>query len=95
MVLQTLRKGASGWIAKIFLVILSLSFLVWGIADVFRGMGATSVASVGSTEISADAFRRQYLDQLQNISRRAGRPITPEQARAFGLDRQILKTQGR
>ncbi|MFG1318365.1 peptidylprolyl isomerase [Xanthobacter autotrophicus] len=90
MVLQTLRKGASGWIAKIFLVILTLSFLVWGIADVFRGMGATAVASVGSTEISADAFRRQYLDQLQQISRRAGRPITPDQARAFGLDRQIL-----
>lgn len=90
MVLQTLRKGASGWIAKIFLVILTLSFLVWGIADVFRGMGASSVASVGATEISADAFRRQYLDQLQSISRRAGRPITPEQARAFGLDRQIL-----
>ncbi|MFG1290491.1 peptidylprolyl isomerase [Xanthobacter versatilis] len=90
MVLQTLRKGASGWIAKIFLVILTLSFLVWGIADVFRGMGATSVASVGATEISADAFRRQYLDQLQQISRRAGRPISPDQARAFGLDRQIL-----
>ncbi|MEP9353417.1 SurA N-terminal domain-containing protein [Xanthobacter sp. KR7-65] len=90
MVLQTLRKGASGWIAKIFLVVLTLSFLVWGIADVFRGMGASAVASVGGTEISAQAFRQQYLDQLQQISRRAGRAITPEQARAFGLDRQIL-----
>lgn len=90
MVLQTLRKGASGWIAKIFLVVLTLSFLVWGIADVFRGMGASAVASVGGTEISAQAFRQQYLDQLQQLSRRAGRPITPEQARAFGLDRQIL-----
>lgn len=90
MVLQTLRKGASGWIAKIFLVILTLSFVIWGIADVFRGMGASAVASVGGTEISAQAFRQQYLDQLQQISRRAGRPITPEQARAFGLDRQIL-----
>lgn len=90
MVLQTLRKGASGWIAKIFLVVLTLSFVVWGIADVFRGMGASSVASVGDTEISAQVFRQQYLDQLQRISRQAGRPITPEQARAFGLDRQVL-----
>jgi len=90
MVLQTLRKGASGWIAKIFLVVLTLSFVVWGIADVFRGFGTTTVASVGSTDISADAFRRQYLDQLQQLSRRAGRAVTPEQARAFGLDRQIL-----
>lgn len=90
MVLQTLRKGASGWIAKFFLVVLTLSFVVWGIADVFRGFGATTVASVGGTDISAEAFRRQYLDQLQQLTRRAGRAITPEQARAFGLDRQIL-----
>ncbi|MFG1344446.1 SurA N-terminal domain-containing protein [Xanthobacter autotrophicus DSM 431] len=90
MVLQTLRKGASGWIAKFFLVVLTLSFVVWGIADVFRGFGTTTVASVGGTDISADAFRRQYLDQLQQLTRRAGRAITPEQARAFGLDRQIL-----
>lgn len=90
MVLQTLRKGASGFIAKVFLAILTLSFVVWGVADVFRTYGANAVAKVGDTEISMDAFRQQYLNQLQRISRQAGRVITPEQARAFGLDRQIL-----
>ncbi|MDE1566694.1 peptidylprolyl isomerase [Aquabacter sp. P-9] len=90
MVLQTLRKGASGFIAKVFLAILTLSFVLWGVADVFRTYGANAVAKVGDTEISTDAFRQQYLNQLQRISRQAGRPITPEQARAFGLDRQIL-----
>ncbi|MFG1422155.1 peptidylprolyl isomerase [Roseixanthobacter liquoris] len=90
MVLQTLRKGASGFIAKAFLLLLTVSFLVWGIADVFRGQSARAVAKVGDTEISADAFRQQYLDQVQQIGRRTGRPFTPEQARAFGLDRQIL-----
>lgn len=90
MVLQTLRKGASGYIAKGFLAILTLSFVIWGVADVFRTYGATAVAKVGGTEISTDAFRQQYLNQLQRISRQAGRVITPEQARAFGLDRQIL-----
>lgn len=90
MALQTLRKGASGWIAKIFLVVLSFSFLIWGIADVFRGFGETTVATVGKTEISAQAFRSQYLDQIQRLGRQTGRGITPEQARAFGLDRQVL-----
>ena len=90
MVLQTLRKGASGFIAKVFLAILTLSFVLWGVADVFRTYGANAVAKVGDTEISTDAFRQQYLNQLQRISRQAGRPITPDQARAFGLDRQIL-----
>ncbi len=90
MALQTLRKGASGWIAKIFLVVLTFSFLIWGIADVFRGFGASTVATVGATEIPAQAFRTQYLDQIQQIGRRTGRGFTPEQARAFGLDRQVL-----
>ncbi|MEP9347379.1 SurA N-terminal domain-containing protein [Xanthobacter sp. KR7-225] len=90
MALQTLRKGASGWIAKIFLVVLTLSFLVWGIADVFRGFGASSVASVGGTDISANEFRARYLEQVQQIGRRTGRGLSPEQARALGVDRQVL-----
>lgn len=90
MVLQTLRKGASGWIAKLFLIVLTLSFVVWGIADVFRGFGASTIATVGKTEIPAADFRNQYLEQIQMIGRRTGRGLTQEQARAFGLDRQVL-----
>ncbi|MFG1479520.1 SurA N-terminal domain-containing protein [Xanthobacter sp. V4C-4] len=90
MVLQTLRKGASGWIAKIFLLLLTLSFVVWGIADVFRGFGASTVATVGGTDIAAADYRNQFLEQIQRIGRSTGKGLTPEQARAFGLDRQIL-----
>ncbi|MFG1393874.1 peptidylprolyl isomerase [Xanthobacter agilis] len=90
MVLQTLRKGASGWIAKIFLLLLTASFVVWGIADVFRGFGATTVATVGDTDISAAEYRNQFLEQIQRIGRSTGKGLTTEQARAFGLDRQIL-----
>lgn len=90
MVLQTLRKGASGLIAKAFLILLTVSFVIWGIADVFQGYGTSAVAKVGDTEIPVAAFRQQYLDQIQRISRTTGRAITPDQARAFGLDRQIL-----
>lgn len=90
MVLQTLRKGASGLIAKAFLILLTVSFVIWGIADVFRGYGTSAVAKVGDTEIPVAAFRQQYLDQIQRISRATGRPISPDQARAFGIDRQVL-----
>lgn len=90
MVLQTLRQGASGWIAKIFLTILTLSFVVWGIADVFRGFGSTTVATVGGRDISAEAFRAEYLDQVQRLGQRLQRGITPAEAKAFGLDRQVL-----
>jgi len=69
---------------------LIISFGIWGIGDIFRGFGASTVAKVGRTEISAEQFRLRYNEQLQQLGRQAGRPITPEQARAFGLEQQLL-----
>lgn len=70
--------------------VLIISFGVWGIADIFRGFGQATLAKVGHTEISAEQFRRLYTESLQEIGRRYGRPLTSEQARAFGFDRQML-----
>jgi peptidyl-prolyl cis-trans isomerase D len=69
---------------------LIISFGIWGIGDIFRGFGVSTVAKVGRTEISIDQFRNRYNEQLQQLSRRAGRPITPDQARAFGFEQQVL-----
>ncbi len=90
MVLQNLRKGASGLIAKVFLLVLTVSFVLWGISGVFTNYSTGTVAEIGGTQISTDAYRQQYLDQIQRIGRQAGRAITPDQARAFGFDRQVL-----
>ena len=70
--------------------VLIVSFGIWGIADIFRGFGQSTAAKVGSTEISLNEFRQIYTDRLQQIGRQFGRPLTQEQARAFGLDRQVL-----
>ena len=87
--LDALRRGASGWIAKIFLSILVLSFAVWGVADVFRGYGAGSLAKVGDIEITPEEFQSAYQNQLQMLGQ-LGQRLTPEQARQFGLDMRAL-----
>ena len=71
--------------------VLILSFAVWGIADIFKGFGQSSLAKVGGTDISTEQFRQIYTDKLQQLGRQFGRPLTMEQARAFGLDRQVLQ----
>jgi peptidyl-prolyl cis-trans isomerase D len=71
--------------------VLIISFGIWGIADIFRGFGQSSLAKVGHTEISTNEFRQIYTDRLQQIGRQFGRPLTPDQARAFGIDRQVLQ----
>ncbi len=71
--------------------VLIISFGIWGIADIFRGFGQSTVATVGRTEISLNEFRQTYTERLQQIGRQFGRPLTSEQARAFGIDRQVLQ----
>jgi len=71
--------------------VLIVSFGIWGIADIFRGFGQSTLAKVGHSEISLNQFRQLYTDRLQQIGRQFGRPLTMEQARAFGFDRQVLQ----
>ncbi len=93
--LRGMRKASSNWLGKIIMTVamgaLIVSFGVWGIADIFRGFGQSTLATVGHTEISINEFRQLYTDKLQQLGRQFGRPVTQDQARAFGLDRQLLE----
>ncbi|WP_424631209.1 SurA N-terminal domain-containing protein [Bradyrhizobium sp. SYSU BS000235] len=93
--LRGMRKASSNWLGKtimsVMFGILIVSFGIWGIADIFKGFGQSSLAKIGNTEITTEQFRNLYTDKLQQIGRQFGRPITSEQARQFGLDRQVLQ----
>ena len=90
-----MRKASSNWIGKTIMAVvmgvLIISFGIWGIADIFRGFGQSTLAKIGHTEISTEQFRQLYTDRLQQLGRQFGRPLTMDQARAFGLDRQVLQ----
>jgi peptidyl-prolyl cis-trans isomerase D len=92
--LRGIHNASSTWIGKAVLAVimgfLVISFAIWGIGDIFRGFGRNEVAEIGGTEISVEHFRQYYNERLQQIARQLGRPIGPDQARALGLDRQIL-----
>jgi peptidyl-prolyl cis-trans isomerase D len=95
--LQQMRSFSKSIFASIFMGALALSFVVWGIADVFRTRVDNYVATVGSTEITYDMFSRDYRNFLKNESAQAGREITTDVARKMGLgpialDRIINRT---
>ena len=54
--------------------VLIVSFAVWGIADIFKGFGQSSLAKVGKIEISTEQFRQIYTERLQQLGRSFGRP---------------------
>jgi peptidyl-prolyl cis-trans isomerase D len=92
--LRGLHKASSTWLGKGLMAVvmgfLVISFAIWGIGDIFRGFGRNAVATIGGTEISIEQFRQFYNERLQRLGRQIGRPITPDEARSRGLDRQLL-----
>jgi peptidyl-prolyl cis-trans isomerase D len=88
-----MRKASSNWLGRIVMAVvlgtIAVSFAIWGIGDIFRGFGRSTVAKIGSTEITVDQFRQIYNDRLQQLSRQLGRPITPDQAKLLRLDQQL------
>lgn len=92
--LRGIHKASSNWIGRavmgVVLGLIAISFGIWGIGDIFRGFGQSTLAKVGGTEIRIETFRQLYQDRLQQLGRQFNRPILPDQARALGLDRQFL-----
>lgn len=92
--LRGIRKASTNWLGRavmgVVMGLLALSFAVWGINDIFRGFGRSTLAKIGDTEIPIEQFRQTYNDRVQQLGRQLGRPVTPEQANALGLDRQVL-----
>ncbi len=88
--LEYLRTATAGWVAKGFIGILVLSFAVWGIADIFNGGSSRSVATVGDIPISQQAFQNAFQNELNQVANRLGRQLSPDEARAVGLDRRVL-----
>ena len=84
------EKGIARFVLIALMAVLVLSFAVWGIGDIFRGGTATTVATVGDTQINVQAFQTAYNREVQNLGRMVGRGLTPDQARQFGIDQRVL-----
>src|SRR5207248_10335585 len=93
--LRGIQKASANWLGRIVLAVvmglLVVSFAIWGIGDIFRGFGRSTFAKIGHTEVSIEQFRDLYRERLQQLSRQLGRTISLDQARAMGLDRQIIR----
>jgi peptidyl-prolyl cis-trans isomerase D len=93
MLIDRIRKASQNWLGRAVLIVmfgfLIVSFAIWGIGDIFRGGSATAVARVGEMEVSQERFRQAFQDRVMQLQQRI-RGFTNDQARALGLDRQVL-----
>jgi len=87
--LNSLRNASRSWVAKALLLLLVASFAVWGVSTSLVATDANTVMTVGDQEVSAQEFALAYQRQVSALGRQFGMQLTPEQARAFGLDQQV------
>ena len=85
--LQEMRKFSKSWISSLFLGGLTLSFVAWGIGDIFRGGVATSVATVGKTTIEQSEFQRDFTNFMRNQAKDA----SLDQAQRTALAHRMLQ----
>ncbi|HEV7319389.1 MAG TPA: SurA N-terminal domain-containing protein [Ensifer sp.] len=87
--LEFLRTAAQTWVVKGLLVILVLSFMVWGGSSLTMTNQTDAVVTVGDVKVKAPEFRLAYETMLAQASRQIGTRLTPQQARAFGIEQRV------
>jgi peptidyl-prolyl cis-trans isomerase D len=90
--LERLRKAAGGIIGAGFVLALIASFIIWFPAGWFHGYGAEDLITVGNIKIGPQEFMRTQEDELRAMSAQAGKSLSPQEARALGLDNRVLAT---
>jgi peptidyl-prolyl cis-trans isomerase D len=92
--LEGIRVVTRNWIGRTIMTIvmgvLIVSFAIWGIGDMIRGVSRASVGSVGGVDITADQVRTAYQTELSRLQRQLGRAVTNDQARQAGVDTQVV-----
>ena len=88
--LEFLRRAAKTWVARGFFIILVGSFAIWGVSRSMVTGTSDSVVTVGDQKVNVREFRMAYERQISVMSQQFGTQLTSEQARAFGIDQQVL-----
>lgn len=87
--LEVLRKAARTVVAKVLMLLLVVSFGVWGISASLFQSNSDAVITVGDQKISVSEFSLAYQRQLADLARRFGTQLTSEQAKALGVQSQV------
>jgi peptidyl-prolyl cis-trans isomerase D len=89
--MRRLSKGLIGRaIMTLLFGLLIASFAIWGIGDMFRGFVSDKLADVGGEAVTAQQFQNGLQTMLFRVQSRTHTTLSNAQARALGLDQQVL-----
>ncbi len=88
--LQTFNKYIKGWAAVVVTLIVSASFILWGVQRYLSNMHSASrvVATVNGLKITDSMVMHLYRLMQNQLLHQTGKPLTPQQNKA--LKRRVL-----
>lgn len=90
--LQQFKQATSGIVGGVLLVLIVISFSVWGIADYLNGGGGgTAAVKVNGETISLQDIANQYENQKAAYQQQFGDRITDDMLLAIGVPQNILQ----
>ena len=89
--LDSLRRHATGWVAKVLFGILVLSFAIWGIGDIFRAPhGGGTVAEVAGTDITVQEVSREFDSRVAQMQEQFGANLDRRGRASLGVMQQAV-----
>ena len=76
---------------KSLIILISLSFAVWGLGDIFVNNKNPTIAQVGNSDIKLNEFNMEYQNILLRLRQSSSEPITEEFVKAMGLQNNIIQ----
>ena len=90
--LDAMRKRANSWFVRALLLVLIISFAVWGIGDTFFGRPSTAVAvQVGDIEAPLQEVDRAFAIDRRAFGEQFGAPLERRQAASLGILNRSLQ----
>ena len=85
--IKTLKNLSS----KFLILIIALSFAVWGIGDIFMpNSNNPTIAKVGNSEIKLNEFQLDYQLIIDRLRQSSDQPITDDLLKALGLHQNVI-----
>lgn len=88
--LNAMRRGAKSFIIRLLLILLAMSFMVWGVDSYVNSRGQKPVVEADGWKIGIQEFSAAYEQEFQTLRERFGGSIDKKTAEMLGLKNRTL-----
>jgi peptidyl-prolyl cis-trans isomerase D len=90
-VLEAIRKHAKGWLAKVILALIAITFALFGVDSYMKGdQSGGMVAEVGKVKISSEELTREIQSQSDRMREALGPAFDPAVVETADFRKQVL-----